>query len=59
MQAIIKDELGQVKQVIELDNKTFKTGNTGYYGYGKVNINGTRYQASFSLARINNKKAKK
>jgi len=57
MQAMIKNELGQVLQVIQLEDKTFKTGNTGYYGFGKVNIDGQRYQASFTMAKI--KKSKK
>ena len=58
--ARIMMETGEIAQVISLEPKVFKTGNTGFYGFGKVNLDGGRYQASFVLAKINTKaKAKK
>ena len=56
VKATIKDDLGQVLQVIELNNKTFKTGSRGYHGYGKVPVNGKRYQANLILVEIGSKK---
>lgn len=59
VKAVIKDEVGQVLQVIELNPKTFKTGSRGYHGYGKLSVNGSRYQANLMLVEIGSKKAKK
>ena len=59
MKAIIRDDLGQVLQVIELNNKTFKTGSRGYHGHGKLSVNGSRYQANLILVEIGSKKGKK
>ena len=58
MKATIKDDLGQVLQVIELNTKTFKTGSRGYHGHGKVSVNGKRYQANLMLVEIGSKKKK-
>ena len=58
MKALIKDDLGQVLQVIELEAKNFKTGSRGYHGHGKVPVNGKRYQANFMLVEIGSKKKK-
>ena len=58
MKALIKDDLGQVLQVIELDAKDFKTGSRGYHGHGKVPVNGKRYQANLILVEIGSKKKK-
>ena len=60
MKATIKDDLGQVLQVIELNSKTFKTGSRGYHGQGKLSVNSTRYQANLLLIEIGSgKKSKK
>lgn len=58
MKAIIKDDLGQVLQVIELNAKDFKTGSRGYHGHGKVPVNGKKYQANLLLVEIGSKKKK-
>jgi len=58
VKATIKDDLGQVLQVIELNSKTFKTGSRGYHGHGKVPVNGKRYQANLILVEIGSKKKK-
>ena len=60
MKAVIKDDLGQVLQVIELNSKTFKTGSRGYHGTGKLSVNGSKYQANLILVEIGSgKKGKK
>lgn len=58
MKATIRDDLGQVLQVIELETKDFKTGSRGYHGHGKVPVNGKKYQANFMLVEIGSKKKK-
>jgi len=58
VKATIKDDLGQVLQVIELEAKNFKTGSRGYHGHGKVPVNGKRYQANLLLIEIGSKKKK-
>jgi len=58
VKATIRDDLGQVLQVIELNSKTFKTGSRGYHGHGKVPVNGKRCQANFMLVEIGSKKKK-
>ena len=55
VKALIKDEVGQVLQVIELNPKTFKTGSRGYHGHGKLSVNGSRYQANLMLVEIHSK----
>ena len=55
MKAAIKDDLGQVLQVIDLAPKTFKTGSRGYHGHGKLSVNGNRYQANLILVEIGSK----
>ena len=55
MEAIIRDQQGQVKQVVNLEPKDFKTGSKGYYGNGKVNLDGGRYQINFILVKIGSK----
>jgi hypothetical protein len=42
--ATIKDDTGNVIGVLVLNEKQFKTGNTGFFGQGKLDIGGKRYQ---------------
>jgi len=56
MEAVIRDDQGQIRQVTRLDPKNFKTGSKGFYGNGKVNLNGGRYQINFMLVEIGSKK---
>jgi len=58
VKATIRDDLGQVLQVIQLDSKKFNTASRGYHGHGKVPVNGKRYQANFMLVEIGSKKKK-
>jgi hypothetical protein len=55
--ATIKDEKGETVGLLVLDEKTFKTGNVGYFGQGKLAIGGKRYQAQCQLAAIKPKEA--
>lgn len=55
MRVTIQDERGQIIGVLEALPKQFKTGSRGYYGTGKINDNGKRYQASVQLVEIGSK----
>ena len=55
--ASIKAEDGQTVGMIVLDPKTFRTGSTGYFGMGKLTLDGKRYQAQVQLVAIGSKKA--
>jgi hypothetical protein len=51
-------------KVISLDHitarpKEFSTGSTGYFVFGKVTMDGKRYQLSGNLVEINSAKNKK
>lgn len=43
---------GSTVAVLNVNDKTFSTGNTGFYGNGKVVIDGLRYQAQVQLVLI-------
>jgi len=58
VQAVIRGDQGQVLQVISLEPKNFKTGSRGFYGNGKIPINGKRYQGNMMLVEIGSKKKK-
>jgi len=58
VQAVIRDDQGQVLQVIGLEPKTFKTGSRGFYGNAKIPLNGKRYQGNMILVEIGSKKKK-
>jgi len=51
----IKDDTGEVVAVIPLDQKTFSSGKQGFWGNGKVGLNGNRYQAQAQLVKIEKK----
>jgi len=62
MNAVVRDDMNQTLQVVDLEAKNFKTGSRGFYGNGKLSINGKKYQASCLLVEIgsgNGKKGKK
>jgi len=62
MNAVIRDDINQTLQVVNLEAKNFKTGSRGFYGNGKLSVNGKRYQVNCLLVEIgsgNGKKAKK
>ena len=52
---IVTFEIGGESVSKMLDTKTFKTGNTGYGAYDKVEINGERFQLSLNLVRLKTK----
>ena len=51
----VRDEDGKSLGVLVLKDKTFSTGNTGYFGAGKIEIGGRRYQAQAQLVAIKGK----
>jgi hypothetical protein len=53
--ATVSDADGNVVGQLVLSAKTFSTGNTGYFGTGKLVVNGKRYQAQSQLAAIRDK----
>lgn len=55
MECIVRDDAGQIRQVIALESKNFKTGSKGYYGNGKIALNGKRFQGNFMLVEIGSK----
>lgn len=51
----VRDEDGKSLGVLVLKEKTFSTGNAGYFGTGKVEIGGQRYQAQCQLVAVGDK----
>jgi hypothetical protein len=51
----IKDSNGQVVAVMTINPKIFSTGSRGYYGNGKIEIDGKRYQTQIQLVEIGSK----
>lgn len=49
---------GQVIRTIPLMKKEFSTGSKGFHGFGKVGINGKRYQVNFMLVEIGSRQSK-
>ena len=54
--AELKTDTGQLVTVLTLPPKEFKTGSRGFYGNGKVEIDGKRYQIQIQLVEIGSKK---
>lgn len=55
--ATIRADDGQAVGVLVLQPKTFSTGKTGYFGQGKIEIEGHRYQCQGQLVEITTKVA--
>ena len=55
IKVVVKDGEKEIK-TFDMEEKTFKTGSVGYHGFGKIEINGVRYQANFMLVEIGSKK---
>ncbi len=53
--AELKLDTGQSVTVIALPPKDFKTGSQGFYGNGKIEINGKRYQVQVQIVEIGSK----
>jgi hypothetical protein len=52
-------QLNGDKQNFILDKKDFKTGSKGYYGTGKMEAGGKRYQISIQVVEIGSKPKEK
>ena len=44
---------------LDFKERTFSTGSRGYYAFGKVVLDGKKYQVMANLVEIGSKKAKK
>jgi len=42
-----------------MEKMKFKTGNTGFFAFGKVSVNGVKHQATLNLAKVREKTEKK
>lgn len=54
--ATIRDDNGESVGVIVLARKEFKSGSLGYFGQGKVQIDGKRHQCQVQAVEIGSKK---
>lgn len=48
-------ENDKVVAMLAAQEKTFKTGSRGYFGMGKIEINGKRYQVQVQMVEIGSK----
>lgn len=51
----IKTAEGQTIALLTVDEKNFKTGSRGYYGQGKVDFDGKKYQTQVQMVEIGSK----
>lgn len=49
---VLLDPTGKTLSREDADARTFSSGKTGFGAYGKVTVNGERYQLSFNLVKI-------
>jgi hypothetical protein len=54
--AELKTDTGQLVTVLTVPPKEFKTGSRGFFGNGKVEIDGKRYQVQIQMVEIGSKK---
>ncbi len=54
--AELKTDTGQPVTVLTVPPKEFKTGSRGFYGNGKVELDGKRYQVQIQMVEIGSKK---
>jgi hypothetical protein len=54
--AELKTDAGQLVTVITVPPKEFKTGSRGFFGNGKVELDGKRYQVQIQMVEIGSKK---
>ena len=52
---LIKTDEGETLGRLLADKKTFSSGSHGYYGQGKIEIDGKKYQAQVQLVEIGSK----
>jgi hypothetical protein len=55
---LIKDEEGRTLDKLTAKEKTFSSGSKGFFGQGKVEIDGKRYQAQVQMVEIGSKEKK-
>jgi len=55
----MKTDGGQPVGVLTAAPKNFKTGSTGFYGQGKLEIDGKRYQIQVQIVQIGSKERAK
>ena len=51
----IKNDEGQTQGQLIADGKIFSTGSRGFYGQGKIVLDGKRYQVAVTLVEIGSK----
>ncbi len=54
--AELKTDTGQLVTVLTVPPKEFKTGSRGFFGNGKVEVDGKRYQVQIQMVEIGSKK---
>jgi len=54
--AELKTDNGQLVTVLTVPPKEFKTGSRGFFGNGKIELDGKRYQVQIQLVEIGSKK---
>lgn len=54
--AELKTDSGQLVSVFTVSPKEFKTGSRGFFGNGKVELDGKRYQVQIQMVEIGSKK---
>jgi hypothetical protein len=54
--AELKTDTGQLVTILTIPPKEFKTGSRGFFGNGKVEMDGKRYQVQIQLVEIGSKK---
>lgn len=59
LRALIQDEGQAVGMLAFADEKTFSTGSKGFHTQGKIQINGSKYQANLLLVKCGSKPAAK
>jgi hypothetical protein len=55
---LIKDEDGKTLGKLVANEKTFSSGSRGFFGQGKLEIDGKRYQTQVQLVEIGSKEPK-
>jgi len=54
--AELKTDSGQLVTVLTVPPKEFKTGSRGFFGNGKIELDGKRYQVQIQMVEIGSKK---
>ena len=54
--AELKTDSGQLVTVLTVPPKEFKTGSRGFFGNGKIELDGKRYQIQIQMVEIGSKK---